>query len=1297
MRTDGGQSDFPLLPLQEGMLFNGLARTGDEVQQVVLRPPPGERVDGLRGAFERAVERHEALRTTIRYRDAERPHTEVHASSPTAWRVEACGDPLGESLLRILEHDREHPIDVEVLPITRFTEVRGGDGDALVWTFLHTHLDGRSIRCVLEEVLGDHAGLDRPREPSPSPALHVAAALDPARIAKARSHYQHALAGLAVATPTPGFGRSSADTPASPKRVRECFTRVTAEAMRALEAEGSRLGFSWASAVNAAWALVLGQYGHTDDVAFGVTRACRDLVPSSRSTVGCLINTVPMRVTLDPSEGVAAYLARVHGRARTPRELEPVALREAAAVSELRDPRQLVRTIVVCEDHTLEEAIQDVHPALAGWRVQLRGQSAAPLTLAAYRRRDGALDVVVEYDGALIEGSTARALGPSVAKLLAGFAAHPQGRVRDLDPGAPDAVLFGPAPHCAPETVSELLRDALVDHREAVAVEDAATGALLRYGELHARAEALLDGLHQRGARPGDMIAVMAARSVETVVALTACQLGELVFLPLDPAISQERLQLVLDDSGAQVIVTADGHVQPRSPSPRGTPPTAPRSVATPRPESPAYLLYTSGSTGAPKGVLVPQRALAAHARAATAMLALTADDRVLQFASPCFDVYLEEVIPTLVCGARLVVRDEASASSTTRLLDLVDRTSVTVLQLPTAYFHELAHDLARTGRAVPACVRVVVTGGERLSSEACRRFRAVAPSLRLVNAYGPTEVTITATAFDVPRRVPDIIPIGRPTGACQAQVLDRWGRTAPRGALGELALSGPQVALGYLGRPSETSRSFGYRSVHSLQHDLYRTGDLVRVDDADQLVFEGRLDGQVKVRGFRVELGEVEHALERDPAVARAAAAVVRAPSEEVVLVGFVVPGPSGFRERELLAAMATRVPGHLVPTRLFAVETLPTTPGGKLDRRALIWPADVTGPALGLQDADALAERLGDIFREVLRDPALHVDDSFFDRGGTSIRALRLVASIEERLGGRPTVATLITHPTPRELARWLRATGTVAPRAEVVPLNASTDRQTPVYCVVGLHAYTALAAGIQRRPVFGVYVDEEVEFPDDTLTVGTLAAAYLRAIEAHRAPPKVMVGISFGAFVALEMARQLTDRGAPPDLIVLLDPRLPSTLEAARVDPLLNFAARLRIAPETIPQRAKDRLLRAVSPAAPSAALAPDQALWAAREAAYARALEAYEPTLQAYPGLAHVYLARDDSPARLPKMQAQWRALVGAGSTVDVVPGAHGTLLQEPFVSRISAAIDATLRRRPSVAIPAAGTPPTSTRD
>lgn len=454
--------------------------------------------------------------------------------------------------------------------------------------------------------------------------------------------------------------------------------------------------------------------------------------------------------------------------------------------------------------------------------------------------------VVLSYDAALFDPGTIEAMAARLERVLRqDFAAPPE----LVTPAEESRLLeIGRGPEVIPEPyVPELVAAAVRAHRDSCAVGD------LTYGELDARAAELAALLQARGVGPGDVVGVLLGRTPDSVAALLAVWRAGAAYLPLDPALPGERLAFMLGDSAAALVLTsADLAADVAGGLPPGVPVAyASDAVAgsTPLPvpvtgDAAAYVIYTSGSTGTPKGVVVEHRNLAARVAWMAGEYGLGPDDTVVQFASLAFDTHAEEIYPALASGARLALLPDGAVT----LPDHLD--GVTVLDLPTAYWHHLVDQIESI--AWPPGLRLVILGGEQVHEAAVTRWRErFGDRVRLVNTYGPTEATIIATLAELDGS-PGRPPIGRPIGDTHVYVIDPDGRLAPPGAAGELCIGGAGVARGYLGRPEPTTERF--TDLHGER--VYRTGDRVRWRPDGQLEFLGRLDDQVKVRGFRIEAG---------------------------------------------------------------------------------------------------------------------------------------------------------------------------------------------------------------------------------------------------------------------------------------------------------------------------------------------------------------------------------------------------------------------------------------------------------
>jgi amino acid adenylation domain-containing protein len=439
-----------------------------------------------------------------------------------------------------------------------------------------------------------------------------------------------------------------------------------------------------------------------------------------------------------------------------------------------------------------------------------------------------------------------------------------------------------------------------------------------------------------------------------------------------------------------------------------------------------AYVIYTSGSTGRPKGVVVPHHAIAAFVRGAHDSYSLGPGDRVLQFASISFDTSAEEIWPALASGATLVLRPEDMASSIPHFVREVERLGITCLDLPTAFWHELTAGMDSEGLSMPPGLRLVILGGEEALADRLALWqRRVGPSVRLVNTYGPTETTIVATRRELSGLTGGVVPIGRPIAGARTWLLDRFFEPVPVGVRGELWIGGSGVARGYLGRPDLTAERFvpdpfgGEPGAR-----LYRTGDLAVLRPDGDLVFAGRADRQLKVRGYRIEPGEIEAALRTHPSL-RDAVVDARGPGDAKRIVAWIVPreGMAAPGASDLRAFLRDRLPEPLLPAAFAPVGALPLTPSGKVDRRALAEPVD-TRPDDGsyAEPQSALERTIAGIYSDLLRVGRVGLHDNFFDLGGHSLLIVRAHLKLQEALGREIPVVDLFRFPTVAALARHL-----------------------------------------------------------------------------------------------------------------------------------------------------------------------------------------------------------------------------------------------------------------------------------
>lgn len=1179
---DTGRSDpvrvgdeIPLTPTQLGMLYESTLseKPWVNLEQVVCHLDD-EAIDpaAMLAAWQRVTDQHAALRMALEWASRPQPVQVVYENvSPdltiTDWSAQSA-ERHNAALRDWLATDRLSGAELQMAPSWRVNWfILGPRRSVLVWTVHHVLLDGRSMATVLEQMFEHYAALQTAALPAiaadgPSFADHcrAVAALDPT---ESEAHFQKLLAGFDAPNV---ISLAPAPQAVAMPRNQVVEHAVSQPITARLDARAKSAGVTVATLVLAAWGIVLARCSGRDDAVFGVTRSGRNLLPGSQAMVGCLINTLPVRLRLSPGTSVDAMLKTLRRDQIALRPHEHASLADVMQWSDLPDRATLFGSLVMYERWSMNQHLRSRGGLWANRRFEVLEEGALPLTLAAYH--DDVLELRLEHDPAQFSTTTAQRLLGYVARTLTALVETPGAApAAVLDMLGPDEVadllMLGhpegmpmPAPVAC---VATLFETQVAAHPDAIAVAQVGSAAPLSYAALDEQANRLAHVLVAQGVGTGDLVSICLPRSPEFILAILAVMKAGAAYLPLDPTYPAEAITGMIGDSASTLLISST-QAAPKAVGVKTllldklakqlakAATTAPPRAAF-DPERLAYVIYTSGSTGAPKGVMIPQRALVSHAAAITACYGLTAADRVLQFASLSFDVSIEEIIPTLLAGATLVMRNKEMAESIPDLLDAVALHRLTILNLPTAFWHVLVDHMASSGAVLPPSVRLMIVGGERVSPHSLGIWQGLAPELRWLNGYGPTEATITCTIYEATRpKMPKTdVPIGRPLGHATSYVLLPDRSLAPRGVAGELWVGGQAVALGYLGRADLTAERFvtdPFAFADMREGALmYRTGDMVLWQGDRNLAFLGRTDRQVKLRGYRIELRDIELALENHPSVGRALATVEGAGADAARLIAWVAPANQGgsIDLADLRKSMTARLPAHMLPA-IVPLTEFPQTPGGKIDLARLPRPAAEVKTAVKPGASDATTTRMRKIFAGILGQSAVDADASFFDLGGHSLLAIRLIGTIEAEFGQRLSVTALHAAPTPRLLSRQLRTAEPVDAGSQcIVPIQPHGSRP-PLYGVhvLGLNAayYRPLSEQLgPDQPIFGLTVG--LLTPQTPTGVRETAEFYFNEIQAHQPTgPLSLSAVSLGSYVAFELAQQLLAAGRDVLVLALFD---------------------------------------------------------------------------------------------------------------------------------------------------------------
>ncbi|MFF2119417.1 non-ribosomal peptide synthase/polyketide synthase [Kitasatospora sp. NPDC058184] len=1018
----------PLTPTQTGMVVHGLdeAEHGLYVEQITF-VLDGARDPGLlAAAWQHVVDRTPVLRTSVVLRDVPVPLQVVHRQAvlPVA---EHDWSELGEAeraarLEELLAEQRARPLVLDRPPLLRLDLVRlGPDQVRVVWAFHHVLLDGWSVFHVLADVLAAHAALargERPELPERRPFAEYVRWLAARDTGAAVEHWRGVLGDLAAPTPLPYDRRpAQGDTARSGDWLSH---RLDEAATARLQEFARRHRLTLNTVVQGAWALLLSRWSGERRVCFGTTVSGRPAdLAGSDGIVGLFITTLPARVAVDGRQPCADWLRTLQEEQAEDRRFDHLPLARMHGLSQVPPGTELFDSLVVFENYPVGDATAGAYGLLVR-DLDAREATNYPLTVVVSPGER--LAVELGHDPRFLDRRTAGRLADQLLHTLNALAASDGATPLDgldlLPPGERERLLHGPArPALAPvppATLPALVEAAADRWPEAVALS--ADGLELTYAEAEAHANRLAHRLIARGAGPGEIVALLLPRSADTVLAELAVAKTGAAFLPVDPHYPEERIGAMLRDAAPALTLDAKEVAELLAADPdgaRGHRPTDADRTRPLDPDDPAYVIFTSGSTGTPKGVVVTHRGLAAFAAAEAAHYQVAPGDRVLAFATPSFDASVLELCLALPHGARLVVPEPGPLLGA-HLAELLRAERITHTLLPPAALATLPAD---TPGSLPA-LKTLIVGAEACGPDLVARW---APHHRMVNSYGPTEATVVAT-WSAPLTADGAAPpIGRPLPGTGAYVLDARLRPVPDGVPGELWLSGPALARGYLGRPGLTAARFTADPYGPPGGRMYRTGDLVRRDRHGELHYLGRTDHQLKLRGHRIEAGEVEAVLARHPAVLDAVVSIREDEPGLPRLVAHLLaaPGAEPPTAAELRALAARALPGPMVPTAFAVLERFPLTASGKTDRAALPAPDPAEAePAGRVAPRTPTEEAVAEIWAEALR-TAVGATDDFFQLGGDSMRALLIASRANDAFGVTLTPRDVLVSRTVAALA--------------------------------------------------------------------------------------------------------------------------------------------------------------------------------------------------------------------------------------------------------------------------------------
>jgi amino acid adenylation domain-containing protein len=1051
-------SAFPASFAQERMWFLDQLAPGSPAYNLASASalPPSLNVDALKRGLDELLRRHEALRTVLRTSDG-RPVQVIAPASRAPLEIvdlSHLGAYEAEAEARsCAEEESRRPFDLSAGPLFRATLIDvGSRGFVLVLAMHHVVSDAWSLRVLHRDLVASYEAFERGGVPS----------LPPLRVQYADyAAWQRGALGGQAAGPLVSFWRERlagapqrlelpADRPRGRARAFRGLTHsfeIAPEPARRIRAlardEGATL-FMAALAVFMEW---LRRYSGQDDLLVGTPVGARPQA-ELEGVVGLFVNTLVLRGNLSGNPSFRDLLRRVREEALA--AFAHADLPFERLVEELQPRRDLgfnplVQVAFGLHHEPTDQRVAAGSPAAGAKPHSGNGTSKFELSLMMAEAA-GRLSAVLEYDRDLFDPATIARMAAQFETLLGQAAANPDvplsgwGLTSPLESRQVETT-WARGPEVPAESgLAELVARHAERDPEKIAVE--APDGSLTYAELDRQTSRLANALRSLGVVRETPVGVCLGNTLHLPVAFLAVLKSGGVYVPLDPALPRARLAYLVRDAGVRLVigdrpssaklgscgaVVFDADVRHPGPHPGSDVP------ADVDPDQLAYVIYTSGSTGQPKGVMATHRGLRALVAAQSAAIGLGPADRVLKFATPSFDAAVFELTLALAPGATLCLEAQDDLLPGPGLVERLRKLGITMVTLPPSSLGVLPAE------ECPA-LRVLFVAGEVCPAELVTRW---ARGRRMINGYGPTETTVWATSADC---VPDgrTPAIGRPVANASARILDRHLRPVPVGVPGELSVGGPSVARGYLGRPDLTAARFVPDPWGPPGARAYRTGDLARWRDDGTIDFLGRLDGQVKLRGVRIEPGEVEAAIMTTPGVAFSAVVLREPRPGDPALVAYVVPAPGARLDgADVRRVLREQLPRQSVPSRIVICPELPRTPSGKLDRASLPDPPE-NGEETPTPPQGSVEETVCRVCSDVLRVP-VNRTDNFFELGGHSLLVTRVLARLRDELGADVPVRRMFEAATLAEFCDGLEI-APARPRPRVPRLPRRTRLAGP-----------------------------------------------------------------------------------------------------------------------------------------------------------------------------------------------------------------------------------------------------------
>ncbi len=1177
---------YPLSPMQQGMLFESLYApdSGVYFEQLSCTLTGKLNVAAFEQAWQQVVAQHSILRTAFAWEQLAQPLQIVYRQVDVNlnrhdWQRLSAQDQQ-QQLDLFLHSQRQQGFQLSLAPLMHLALIQlSADTYEFVWNSHHLLLDGWSIPLVFKDLLYFYQaifqGETKTVQPNQSYRNYIAW-LQKQDLALAEQFWKEKLQGFTAPTPLsvdkPSLNRKQLNSSYSEQQI-----QLTVQSTATLQSFARQHQLTINNLVQATWAILLCRYNQETDVVFGATVSGRPpSLVGIESMVGIFINTLPVRVQVADDTQVLALLKDLQTLAFESEQYSYSSLVEIQGWSEVPRGTSLFESIVVFENYPVDAAVQEHNHSFSINNIHSIEQTNYPLTVVAAPGKQ--LLVKISYDTSRFDDAAiARMLG-HFQTLLEGIVTNPQQHLAQLPllTATEEQQLLVEWNNTQVDylqnkckCIHQLFEEQVERSPDAVAV--VFENQQLTYYQLNAKANQLAHYLRSLGVGADVLVGICVERSLLMVVGLLGILKAGGAYVPLDTNYPQERLSFMLEDAAVSILLTQQQLVE-RLPEHQAklvcldtnwqliSQFSQDNFISDVQATNLGYVIYTSGSTGKPKGVAMSQLALCNLILWQLENMKISSGAKTLQFSPISFDVSFHEMFSSWFSGGTLLLITEELRRDPVALLALMENKAVERLFIPFVGLQQLA-EVAVGGELFTSNLREIITAGEQLqiTPVISHWLSKLTDDCTLHNHYGPSEshVVTTFTLTNSVETWPLLPPIGRPIANTQIYILDKYLQPVPIGVAGELYIGGVPLARGYLNRPELTLERFipnpfekaGGRGQEAEGSKLYKTGDLARYLPDRNIEYLGRIDNQVKVRGFRIELGEVEAVLSQHSDVEGCCVIAREDASGDKRLVAYVVVHQDCTpRISELRQYLKAKLPEYMVPNAFVMLESLPLTPSGKVDRRAL--------KVLDLNSSDSdkfVAPRnqfelqLAQIWSRILKVDRVGVQDNFFDLGGHSLLTPYLMAQIKQQFGKDVPIASLYQNPTIEQLATIVQADSDSSVWSSLVAIQPNGSKP-PLFCLPGaagtpFYLYDLARCLGSDQPFYSFQANSLSGGSAALTQVEDMAAQYIQELEVVQPQgPYFLAGHSFGGKLAFEMVQQLLRKGHKVALVTILDTTAP-----------------------------------------------------------------------------------------------------------------------------------------------------------